>query len=204
MTDQTLELQWWEAVRKRDDKLVFDRLYHYHWESLYATAWNRTRDEAVSQDIVQEVFISFWIRRKEIVLRTSVAQYLAGALKNRLIDYFQSEEVKQRVLTHVMNQMDTVLHQTVDSKTYQEIEDILDEEISKMPDNMRQSFLLKLENVATSEIAKRLNLAEQTVSNLLSEASKRLRKNLPPRFEERTFHTLMITLQVIHDFLTNR
>lgn len=202
--DQTQELRWWEAVRQQDDKKLFDRLYLSNWEKLYAIAWNRTRDEAVAKDIVQDLFVSFWERRKDIAIRNGVAQYLTGALKNRLIDYFQSEQVRQRVFAYVLGQMDTFLRQSNGAWSYQEVEDILEDELEKMPDNMRKSFLLKLDNLSTPDIAKRLNLAEQTVSNLLTEASKRLRKDLPHRFRDNALPVLITLLRVVHDLLTNR
>ncbi|WP_324373233.1 sigma-70 family RNA polymerase sigma factor [Pedobacter sp.] len=204
MMDQMLELKWWEAVRQQDDRKLFDRLYLMHWEKLYAIAWNRTKDEAVAKDIVQDIFVSFWERRKDIIIRTGVSQYLTGALKNRLIDYFQSEQVKQRVFTHVLGQIDIFFQQPNGVLSYQEVEDILEDELEKMPDNMRKSFLLKLDNLSTPDIAKSLNLAEQTVSNLLTEASKRLRKNLPHRFHDGAIPILIALLQIVHDLLTNK
>lgn len=204
MMDQVTELRWWDIVRQQDDKQLFARLYLNHWEKLYAIAWNRTKDEAVAQDLVQDVFVSFWERRKDINIRTSIAQYLTGALKNRLVDYFQSEQVKSRVFTHIMGQMDMLLRQPDSAWSHQEVEEVLDDELERMPENMRRSFLLKLDNLSTPDIAKRLNLAEQTVSNLLTEASKRLRKNLPHRFQDNAMPALTAILCVVHDLLTNR
>ncbi len=202
--DQPLEMKWWKAVQQQDDRKLFDRLYLGHWEKLYAIAWNRTKDEAVAKDMVQDVFVALWERRKYIVIRTGIAQYLTGVLKNRLIDYFRSEQVKQRILDHVMKQMDMRVQHSAGSRSYQEVEDIFDDELGKMPDNMRRSFLLKLDNLSTPDIAERLDLAEQTVSNLLTEASKRLRKNLPHRFQDNALPILATFLQVVHDLLTNK
>lgn len=131
--------------------------------------------------MVQEVFINLWEQRKQIVIRTSVAQYLTGILKNRLIDYFQSEQVKRQVLEHVLRSMGDLIWQSDSAAAYQEVENAFEEELNTMPDNMRRSFLLRLENRNISDIAKQLNLAEQTVSNLHTEAGKRLRKkNVAP------------------------
>jgi RNA polymerase sigma-70 factor (family 1) len=204
MMDQTLDFSWWEAVRQRDDQQLFNQLYLRHWELLYAIAWNRTKDEDVAKDIVQEVFINFWERRKNIVIRTTVGQYLTGALKNRLIDYFQSEQVKQRVLDHASKQMETIIQQTDAAWSHREVENVLEDELQKMPENMRNSFLLRLENLSTSDIAKRLNLAEQTVSNLHTEAGKRLRKKLLHRLRGITIPFLITFLQVVNNLLINK
>ncbi|MFC3198759.1 sigma-70 family RNA polymerase sigma factor [Parapedobacter deserti] len=203
--DQKLEFSWWEAVRKNDDRKLFGRLYRRHWEKLYALAWTRTKDEAVAQDIVQDVFVNLWERRKDIVIQTSIVQYLTGALKYRLIDYFHSEQVRLRVFDHVMAQMDTLMGQPDSVWSHQEVETIFDDELQRMPENMRKSFLLRLDNQSTPDIARRLNLAEQTVSNLLTEATKRLRKNLPHRFRGNTAPwVVMVLLNVVYDLLTNR
>ncbi|SEL68939.1 RNA polymerase sigma-70 factor, ECF subfamily [Olivibacter domesticus] len=202
--DQTLDFSWWEAVRQRDDQQLFNQLYLRHWELLYAIAWNRTKDEDVAKDIVQEVFISFWERRKSIVIRTTVKQYLTGVLKNRLIDYFQSEQVKKRVLDRASQQMDTIIQQADASWSHREVEDVLEDELQKMPENMRNSFLLRLENLSTPDIAKRLNLAEQTVSNLHTEAGKRLRKKLLHRLRGITVPILITFLQVVNNLLINK
>ncbi|MFC6103585.1 RNA polymerase sigma factor [Olivibacter domesticus] len=204
MMDQTLDFSWWEAVRQRDDQQLFNQLYLRHWELLYAIAWNRTKDEDVAKDIVQEVFISFWERRKSIVIRTTVKQYLTGVLKNRLIDYFQSEQVKKRVLDRASQQMDTIIQQADASWSHREVEDVLEDELQKMPENMRNSFLLRLENLSTPDIAKRLNLAEQTVSNLHTEAGKRLRKKLLHRLRGITVPILITFLQVVNNLLINK
>lgn len=202
--DQTLDFAWWEAVRQRDDEQLFNQLYLRHWELLYAIAWNRTKDEDIAKDIVQEVFISFWERRKHIVIRTTVGQYLTGVLKNRLIDYFQSEQVKLRVLDHASQQMETIIQQADGIWSHREVEDVLEDELKKMPKNMRNSFLLRLENLSTPDIAKRLNLAEQTVSNLHTEAGKRLRKKLLHRLRGITVPILITFLHVVNNLLINK
>lgn len=203
MVYQTLELLWWEAVQKQDDRFMFNRLYLRHWEKLYSIAWNRTKDEAVAKDIVQEVFISFWERRKQIVIRTSVGQYLTGVLKNRLIDYFQSEQVKSRVLDYVLQHMGNIIQES-DSSSYLEVEEAFDDELNKMPENMRKSLLLRLENHSVAEIAKQLNLAEQTVNNLHSEASKRLRKKMLHRLRGAAVPMTIFLLHALNDLLINR
>ena len=204
-TQQLQEQTWWQSVQEYDDERAFNRLYVRHWQFLFTIAWNRVNDEALAKDIVQEVFVSFWERRKHIRIKTTVAQYLTGALKYRLIDYFQSEQVRKRVFDHALAQMDHILQQPDHALSYQEVEAIFEDELKSMPENMRNSFLLRLDNLSTPDIAKQLNLAEQTVSNLISEASKRLRNNLPNRFEKHSIPLLIpFVLQAVHDLLTNR
>lgn len=205
ITQQLQEQVWWQSIKDHDDERAFNRLYMRNWQVLFAIAWNRVKDEAVAKDIVQEVFVSFWERRKQVDVRTTVAQYLTGALKYRLIDFFQSERIRQRVFDQALAQMDRILQHPDNDLSYQEVEAIFEDELKRMPENMRKSFLLRLDNLSTPDIAKQLNLAEQTVSNLLSEATKRLKNNLPNRFEKHSVPLLIpFLLQAVHDLLINK
>src|SRR5690606_4741498 len=139
-TQQLQEQTWWQSVQDHDDERAFNRLYVRYWQLLFAVAWNRVNDEALAKDIVQEVFVSLWERRKQIRIKTTVAQYLTGALKYRLIDYFQSEQVRKRVFDHALAQMDHILQQPDHALSYQEVETIFEDELKSMPENMRNSF----------------------------------------------------------------
>ncbi len=201
--DRSEELRWWDAVQQQDDKHSFARLYLKYWERLYAIAWARTRDGAVSEDMVQDVFVTLWERRKTIVLRNGFSPYVTGILKFRLIDYFQSEQVKQRILGHILDRMEAVMPDSDNQLSHQAVEDIFEEELGKMPENMRRSLLLRLEKQSTPQIAARLDLAEQTVSNLLTEAFKRLRKTLSHRFSEHSTPAVIALCHLLHDLLIN-
>eukprot|EP01133_Synstelium_polycarpum_P019219 gene19219-23027_t len=183
---------------QQNDRRAFDRLYVMYWEQMYIRAWNRTGDEQTAQDIVQELFINLWERRGEILIQTSFLQYLSGALKYRLINHFQSEKVKRRVLEKVLHRMAELSGGIDDLADYKHLEQALDDELEKMPKNMKNSLLLRLDNLSVKDIALRLDLAEQTVSNNLSAASKRLHKNLGSKLNNRELGTIIILVQLTH------
>lgn len=196
------EYKLWKSISEHDDREAFDRLYLSFWEQLYVMTNGRIGDQDVAKDLVQEVFVSIWEKRKKIQIKDSVSQYLMGAMKYRILDYFQSEKVKQQVLERAFAVMEQVSLDHQFYLSYDEVERILEDELDKMPHNMKASFVLKMNNTNVKEIASQLDLADQTVSNLLSEATKRLKKSLPQRFESP--HSLFIVglIQVVNDLLT--
>lgn len=186
-----------QAVQQNDDRKAFDRLYLTYWEKMFAIAWHRTGDEDLTKDIVQDLFINIWQRRAEIVIHTTFGQYLAGALKYRLINYYQSEKVKHIVFEKVFQRMSKITDSMDDLSIYKELEDALGVELEKMSENMKNSFLMRLDNFSIKEIAVRLNLAEQTVNNNLTEASKRLRKNLAHKFNNGQLGALLLLIELV-------
>jgi RNA polymerase sigma factor (sigma-70 family) len=198
-TDQLL----FQAVQQQNDRRAFDRLYLKYWEQMYARAWSRTGDEQTAQDIVQELFINLWERREDIQIQTSFLQYLAGALKYRLINHFQSEKVKRRVFEKVLQRMAELSGGIDDLAGYKDLEKALDDELEKMPQNMKNSLLLRLDNLSVKDIATHLDLAEQTVSNNLTAAGKRLHKNLGSKLNDGQLGVILVMIQVVNDLLTH-
>ncbi len=183
MVDHAKLKECWLAVQKDGDRKSFDRIYLATWKTLYGYAWSRTQDEDVAKDMVQDVFVKLWNKRDNINIRQYVIAYLMSSLKNQLIDYFYKENRNNTVVERAYYLMEMVVKQDEMGLSYEDAEEILQEEMEKMPSNMRASLQLRLENYDVKDIAQTLNLADQTVNNLLSEAKKRLKKDLPKRFE---------------------
>lgn len=192
---------YWETAQKNNDRRSFDRLYLAYWERLYGFAWARTRDTEIAKELIQEVFVILWEKRAHLAVTGPILHYLTASLKNLLIDYFHSEKAREHVIEHAYTQMEVHVNQPDFSLSYQIVEGILEEELAVMPENMRKSLQMRLDHFSVSEIANRLGLADQTVYNLLSQASGRLKRNLPRRFEE--YHSLhmLIILKSMIDFL---
>ncbi len=129
------------------------------------------------EDILQELFVQFWERRHTIDIQMNLQAYLKGMLKYKIIDFFNSNKAKDKLLDHWSKHIfDYVQEHPEDLNTYLALEKLLEEELEIMPHNMRQALLLKWEHLSIREIATRMGLSEQTVKNNLTEASKRLRK----------------------------
>lgn len=158
------------------ESIFFKKVYLAYWDKLYEVAWSRTKDEEIAKDIVQDVFFVCWQKIGLISHEVITIQYLMGILKYKLLDYFRSEKIKARVLDDIYTQMAVFAEQSDDLLRYKELKKELEEEINEMPSTMQQSFLLKLDGNSNKEIAQRLNLADQTVYNVLSEAYRRIRK----------------------------
>ncbi len=51
---------------KQGDTKAFTALFNLYWERLFTFAYNILKDETLAKDIVQEVYISIWNRRKDL------------------------------------------------------------------------------------------------------------------------------------------
>lgn len=162
---------------KQDDASAFKLLYDRYWESLYIKACKRVdKDEA--KDMVQEVMTTLWRRRKEIVTKEdgNIGRYLHTAIKYRVISYyaFVADEIRN---DNLLNAFESEVY--ANAIETRELSDLLEKAISNLPARMQQVFRMSREDdCSIAEIARQLNLSEQTIKNQLTEALKRIRESV--------------------------
>ncbi|TYR36259.1 sigma-70 family RNA polymerase sigma factor [Sphingobacterium phlebotomi] len=193
MTQENLLYEdWLIAIRERDDKGAFGKLYHHFWDGLYGHALLRTRDAQQAEDIVQELFIQFWEKRDRLDSQMTLPGYLYGMLKYKIVDFFNSNKIKPQLLDFWAEDLYVFVQQHPEElETYRALEELLSQELDRMPTNMKQAILLKWDEFSIRDIATRLGLSEQTVKNNISEGSKRLKHALLSRGIDR-YSTMMV------------
>lgn len=170
---------------KDDNAAAFNNIYNLYWKSLYHAAYSRVSDEDVAKDIVQNVFVEIWQKRESLQITSTLKQYLHGAVKMKVLHHYRSESTKQQALDNALDRITNLLHSNQSLAAYFDLERIISEEVSEMPANMKNSFLLRSDSYTVKEIAGNLDLAEQTVSNNITEALKRLKKRIRIEYPER-------------------
>lgn len=179
MQQQSSDAELLHAM-KNGDAEAFKALYDRYWEPLYLKACQRVdKDEA--KDMVQEVMTTLWRRRKDIFTFEDgkIGRYLFTAVKYRVITHYAytADEVRHPHLFDVLTD-----EAAVNSLEVRELSELIESEINRLPARMQQVFRLSREDdLSIADIARRLNLSEQTVKNQLTEALKRLRTSIQSR-----------------------
>ena len=74
---------------QNDEKEAFDELYRKYHSAIYYNILKLTRDAIVSEDIVQEVFITLWEKRHELNIQQGISGWLFVVSYNKSISYFK-------------------------------------------------------------------------------------------------------------------
>ena len=165
---------------KQGNHQAMEEIYQIYWEDVFDAALKKTGDEALAQDITQEIFISLWENRKAINLTGSLGAYLHGAVKYKVINYFRSGNLKmqhQTAFTALMDEQQTV---SADNKLIlKELHLEVDAAIALLPEKMQLVFSMsRKQEKSIKEIASELDVSAQTVKNQISAALKLLKKSL--------------------------
>lgn len=159
---------------------AMEEIYRSYWEDVFDIALKKTGDEAVAQDITQEIFISLWENRAAINLSGSLGAYLHGAVKYKVINYFRSGSVKAQHQTALITLMDEQHTAAADDQLIlKELHLEVDAAIALLPEKMQLVFSMsRKQEKSIKEIASELDVSVQTVKNQISAALKLLKKSL--------------------------
>jgi len=53
--------RWLQAIKENNDTAAYEELYRYCWKDLYQHAARRILDRQDVEDILQELFVQFWL-----------------------------------------------------------------------------------------------------------------------------------------------
>lgn len=192
------------SLFKKGDSKGFTYFFNCYWEELYTVAFRHVRDEAQAKDIVQEVFIQVWEKRHLLhVDYHSLQPYLFKSVKNKVLNYYAREKIRENVLQNMFSRIDVIGILEGDTLShYRKLEQIVDQSVSKLPKLMQAVYLMRIDNQSVKDVSRDLNITEQTVKNYYSEAKRILKQDLSNRFAEHDSVTfLFVGSMVINHFL---
>jgi len=163
------------TLLKHDDD-AFKIIYHKYSTKLYQSAYNIIRDREACEDIIQELFMEVWLKRKSIKINTSLKSYLFISVKNRVLMKLRSQKI-----TLGEDAMEFLIdNYATDNMTEERsLKKFLAQEVDRLPEKCAEIFRLsRNEQLSNKEIAESLNISVKTVENQISIAIKRLRNSM--------------------------
>ena len=177
LSDQELTV-----LLKQGDRTAFTEIYNRYWPPLFLHVRKMLSDDDRAQDVVQELFTWIWQRCEQVEFNTSLPAYLYSSARNRVLNEFKHEKVKNARLEEIVSFVQKGVYEADEALRLKELIYTIEAEVEKMPARMREIFeLSRNENLSHKEIAERLNISEHTVRTQIQRALKllRLKLNVP-------------------------
>lgn len=86
----------WAAHIRAGDAAAFDALCRTYVTPLYEYAFRYVQSEDVAHDLVQDVFFRLWQQRSRWDVRSTVANYLFGCVRNAALSHLRHDLVARR------------------------------------------------------------------------------------------------------------
>lgn len=166
-----------ELLRMGDEK-AFKELYHCYWGTLLDGAFKRLGSIEQAEEIVQDIFVSLYVRRGDLHITTSIEAYLKNALKFKVFDVFRRQITSEK---YIDNALKNLHHDTITPEEALQVKELkvkIDKITKEIPEKCREVFLLsRVENLPHKKIAELLGISVSTVEKHISKATRILRTN---------------------------
>ncbi|MDX9883906.1 MAG: RNA polymerase sigma-70 factor [Prolixibacteraceae bacterium] len=157
---------------------------NYHTACLVASRYIRDNQEI--EDIVQEVFIKIWEKRKEIKVQSSLKNYLLNSVKNTCINRIQRK--KEIIAGFDQSDIPQWENETGDQFISEEFASKINQAIETLPPQCKKIFLsIFIDELTYQETADALGLSKNTVKTQMGIAYRLLREKLHDSFFNMVF-----------------
>lgn len=170
------DLELVSRIRENDDA-AFDELFRRHYADLCRTAIRFVRDEAQSEDLIQELFFSLWQRRAKLPEDlTAVGGYLHRSARNRCLNFLRDQN-RIPVDDGELPLNAPAVGLPSDDLEQDDLKNRLHRAIDRLPERCRLVFTMsKVDEMSRKEVADALGISPKTVENQMTRAYRFLRE----------------------------
>ena len=170
------DLFLWHSI-SRGDKKAFGNFFSKYYTLLYSYCKYYVSVED-AEEIVQDVMMWLWEKRKEFTPSGSMQSYLLMAVKNRCLSFLRKDNIEFCSEGLFFTELDSFF-ETTDSCVVNELERLIEKTIAQLPESYRETFeMIRFQNKSRSEIALALGVSVKTVDYRMQQALSILRTQL--------------------------
>src|SRR5690606_3202259 len=133
------------CLMTKDQEQAFSELFSRYWDKLLQTAIHKIDDVMEAENIVQDVFVSLWKRRKELNITGSFQHYLLVAVKYRLKKVLHDQRVRRVDVEQGCNSVDLLDASTRQYLDFVELQVRLEQHGGKLTEKARLIYRMNKE-----------------------------------------------------------
>lgn len=173
---------------QHDDADAFDALYLQYHHAIYYNVLKLTRDEQGAEDVVQEVFIALWEKRKEVD-PSGIANWLYVVSYNRSIAYCK-QRLRQSLTATPPDAATEAPERDIQAE---ERLNKLQEALEQLSPQRRKVFeLCKMQGKTYEETARELHLSRHTVKEYLAAAITGIKEYMQQHYRQEALILLLM------------
>ncbi|GAA4311790.1 RNA polymerase sigma-70 factor [Compostibacter hankyongensis] len=186
--DKAYIYELFAEVVERDDEVAFRQIYQRLFIPLFRFSLSLVKSKEAAEEIVQDVFLGLWKKRKQLLPVKDIPTYLFVSVKNRALNQLKKDAAKNEISLDELGEVNLTF--TADPEQLLitgELLRKLDRTIAALPPKCRLIYMLvKQHGLKYHEVAQVLQLSAKTVENQLAIAMKKLVQSLSFSMEQHT------------------
>lgn len=163
------------------DREAFTTIYQQYHAGIYNYLLKFTRNPALTEDLVHDVFLKIWEVRAQLDIRKSFDSYLYRLARNTALNQLNRLALYDTIRDELLHRLsldasDQPLMNALETKQY---EALLQKAIDSLPPQRREAFILcRQQGKSYEEAAAVMNISRNTFKQHLSLAVKSIRDYL--------------------------
>ncbi len=156
------------------DELAFKALYDFYAPGIFRVASRYLQSDILAEDVLQEIFLSVWVRQAGFPEVKSFQAYLLTMTRNLCLKLLKNDAENARIRREFLFRME--LDTTESERDYHQM---LQQAIESLPPQQQLIFkMAKLQRMSHEAIARELQLSASTVNNHVTAALRSVRAYL--------------------------
>lgn len=165
----------------KGNNTAFSSIYNKYVDELFAYGLGLGFEREILKDAIQDVFVKFYIHKKQLKEITHLKYYLFRMVKNRLLDirksYVKENSLEGPELPFLIEP--SVLDDLIADEEKHNLERRVHELLHVLTDRQREAIYLRfIQEMEYEEVANLLNMTAPATRKLISRAIKRMRDEI--------------------------
>jgi RNA polymerase sigma-70 factor (ECF subfamily) len=171
------EAEWIRAAQD-GDRSAFARLVERYWDRLYRWLYQLTRDRHAAEDLTQETFLKALAAIKSFRPGSNFRAWVFRIGHNNFVNQKRSERRTKHQLPEELAAADDGLEAATENR---ETLEVVAKAVAELPEDFRVALTLRVnEEMSFRDVAKILNITEETARWRVFKARQKLVKVLSP------------------------
>lgn len=166
------------SIQSGDEK-AFEHLFKAQYPILCGYARKYLDDTDQAEEIVQEMFFSFWQKKEKLEINTSLEAYLFRSVRNSCLNYLKHLKIREQYKLANNQEIRRKEQEVHDNVVALELQERIEHVINELPPERKKIFKMsRYEELKYREIADKLKISVKTVEAQMGKALKFLRLHL--------------------------
>jgi RNA polymerase sigma-70 factor (ECF subfamily) len=155
---------------------AFLAIFNTYRKEVYAYSLSILKVEAYAEEVVQEVFLKIWLKRKELDVTLSFRSYLIVITKNMALNVLKRATYEKKMREEIFYQSQKTYNPIYREIREKELNEIQEKAIALLPPRRRLIFeMSRNEGKSFKEISTELGISINTVKSQMNKALETIR-----------------------------
>lgn len=167
------------ALLKKGEDRAFEQIYKKYSTRIYGNILKLVHDEAVADDLLQDLFLQIWARRAHIDTKKSFQSYLFTCSKHLVYNFLRRSSLEKQVSSYLSYNNTELYSHIQEELDHKETEVFYKDAIAKLPPQRQKIYTLcKIEGHSYEEVAQLLGITTSTIHDHIVKANRAIKEQM--------------------------